>query len=85
MDICRDPRDMGHLPIPYYPHHPTRTLIAMAISAMVKLFCWGSFYLYSPMGVELIPTLVGWGLVARNRLLIFKMGVVSQFRYVSKK
>jgi hypothetical protein len=58
MDIRRDPRDMGHLPIPYYTHRPTGTLIAMAISAMVELFRRGSFYLYSPMGVELIPTLV---------------------------
>jgi hypothetical protein len=56
MDICPDPRDIGHLPITYYPRRPTGTLIAMAVSAMVELFFHSSFLLNTLMGVYMIPT-----------------------------
>ena len=59
MDIPHHARVMGHLPIVFYPGRPTRTLIAMAISAMVELFFSSSILLNSLIGMDLIPTHVG--------------------------
>jgi hypothetical protein len=56
MDIRRDHRDMGHLPIPYYSRRPTGTLIAIAISAMDELFFHSYILLNTLMGVDMIPT-----------------------------
>jgi len=64
MDIPHHARVMGHLPIVFYPGRPTRTLIArtlivMAISAMVELFFSSSILLNSLIGMDLISTHVG--------------------------
>ena len=66
MDIPHHARVMGHLPIVFYPGRPTRTLIAMAISAMVELFFSSSILLNSLIGMDLIPTHVGGGCFLEN-------------------
>ena len=86
IDIRRDPQDMGHLPIPSYPHRPTRTSITVAISAMVKLFCRGFFFSEFTNGVTISSYTRRAGFEARNRCASGLRWVLStQFRYVSKK